>query len=201
MHIVYKHVQGGSLIVVVAYNVGEITSILFMAIALSMDSFSLSLGMGMKKLRLKRIAVIGFIFGIFHILIPFIGIIVGKVLSTQIGHYATLAGGLLLVGIGSHMIFSAFSKNDLEKVLHPYGFGLFLLAFSVSIDSFPVGLSLGISGVKTVLVLSFFGIVCTITTLTGLLIGRKVRGLFGAYSEILGGSILVVFGLKVIFGT
>lgn len=203
MHIVYKHVPGGTFML--GNHIGEITSILFMAVALSMDSFSISLGMGMQQLRLKRIAIIGLVFGIFHIFIPFSGIIVGKMLSSRIGHYTTLAGGLLLVGIGLHMIFSTLahtvSESEIKRTLQPYGIGLFLLSLSVSIDSFPVGLSLGMSGAKTAIVLSLFGAVCTITTWTGLIIGRKVRGLFGAYSEVLGGSILLAFGFKILFGT
>lgn len=182
-------------------HVGETTSIIFMAVALSMDSFSISLGMGMRQLRLKRIAMIGISFGFFHVILPFIGIIVGKVLSVKIGHYTSMAGGLLLVGIGLHMIFNAFAQNEIKRLLKPYGIGLLLLSLSVSIDSFPVGLSLGMSGAKTVVVLMLFGIVCTILTWAGLLIGRKARGLFGAYSEILGGSILLALGLKVMFGT
>lgn len=180
-------------------HVGEITSIIFMSFALSMDAFSISLGMGMQRLRLKRIAIIGITFGIFHIIFPFIGIIVGTVLSAKIGQYATLAGGLLLVFIGLQMFFSAFIDVDKKRMIEPYGIGLFLLAFSVSIDSFPVGLSLGISGAKTALVIALFGINSTLLTWIGHLVARRVRGLFGVYSEILGGSILLTFGLKVMF--
>jgi len=37
-----------------------------------------------------------------------------------------------------------------------------------------------------------------ILTWSGLLIGRKIQGLLGLYSEILGGSILCAFGLKLL---
>lgn len=179
--------------------IGEFTSLLFLAFALGLDSFSVSLGLGMQRLRLKHIAVIGIVIGLFHILMPFIGIILGHVISGQIGSYAALAGGLLLFGIGAQMFFSAFN-NQKKKMIQPIGFGLFILAFSVSIDSFSVGLSLGISGVKTALALLMFGVMSMILTWSGMLIGRKVHGLLGAYSEILGGSILCGFGLNILFG-
>lgn len=185
----------------IGHQVGEITSIIFMASALSMDSFSISLGMGMQSLRLKRIALIGLLFGFFHILLPFIGVVIGQVLSAKIGHLATLASGLLLAGIGLQMILSIFTENNRTMLIQPYGFGLFVLSLSVSLDSFPVGLSLGLSGVSTVIVLMFFGLICTLLTWVGFLIGGKVRGLLGVYSELLGGSILLAFGLKLIFGT
>ena len=70
----------------------------------------------------------------------------------------------------------------------------------MSIYSFTVGLSLCISGVKTALTLFLFGFVSMILTWIGMLLGRKVRGFLGSYSEILGGSILCGFGLNIIFG-
>ncbi|GAB3044852.1 manganese efflux pump MntP [Virgibacillus ainsalahensis] len=181
------------------YYIAEIVSLLIMATALGADAFSVSLGLGMQQLRLKRIALIGIVIGLMHVLMPFVGIILGQVISTQIGQFTTLAGGLLLFGIGAQMFFSAFHQGS-KKMVEPVGIGLFLLAFSVSIDSFSVGLSLGISGVKIVLALFLFGAASTILTWCGMMLGRKVHGLLGAYSELLGGSILCGFGLYLLFG-
>lgn len=183
----------------VGTHVGEIISLCFMAIALSMDAFSISLGMGMQEFRLKRIAIIGIIFGLFHIIMPFLGIMLGKAIFSQLGHFAVLASGLLLVGIGLQMILSAINYN-FTKVIQPVGVGLFVLAFTVSLDSFSVGLSLGMSGVKTTVVLFTFGFFSTWLTWLGMMLGRKVRGVLGVYSEILGGSILMAFGLYFLFG-
>ncbi|SDQ12989.1 Putative Mn2+ efflux pump MntP [Virgibacillus subterraneus] len=181
------------------YQIGEIVSLLFMAIALGMDAFSVSLGMGMQQVRLKRIALIGLIIGLFHIIMPFIGILLGQAISTQIGQFTTLIGGLLLVGIGAQMVFSAFN-HDTKKIVQPVGIGLLFFAISVSLDSFSVGLSLGMSGVKTMIALMLFGIVSTVLTWAGMILGKKVHGLLGVYSEILGGSILCGFGLNILFG-
>jgi manganese efflux pump family protein len=177
---------------------GEFISILMMAVAIGMDAFSVSLGLGMQKVRLKRIAFIGIVIGLFHIIMPFLGIVVGKLISEQIGDWTTLAGGLLLFGIGAHMLFSAFN-HEAAKVVQAAGFGLLILALSVSIDSFSVGLSLGLSEVKTALTIILFGVSSMVLTWAGMLIGRKAQGLLGAYSEILGGSILCGFGLYIIF--
>ncbi|SHG89728.1 manganese efflux pump MntP [Ornithinibacillus halophilus] len=180
-------------------QIGEVVSLLFMAIALGMDAFSVSLGIGMQKIRLKRIAFIGIVIGIFHVIMPFIGIVLGQAISSSIGSLTTLLGGLLLVGIGSQMVFSAFN-HEVPQVIKTTGIGLLFFAISVSIDSFSVGLGLGLSGVKIALVLILFGAASTILTWLGMIIGRKVRGLLGVYSEILGGSILFAFGLYIIFG-
>ncbi|WP_164217635.1 manganese efflux pump MntP family protein [Virgibacillus sp. YIM 98842] len=178
--------------------IGEVVSYIFLALALGMDAFSVSLGLGMQRLRLKRVALIGFVIGIFHIIMPFMGIMLGKVISTQINELTVLAGGLLLVGIGAQMLFSAFN-HEAKKIIQPIGTGLLLLAFGVSIDSFPVGLSLGLSGVKTVMALLLIGAASMLLSWTGMIAGRKMYGFLGAYSEMLGGSILIGFGLHLIF--
>lgn len=181
------------------YYLGEIVALIFMAVALGMDAFSVCLGIGMQQLRLKKIALIGIIIGLFHIVMPFIGIILGSAISNQIGHLTTLTGGLLLIGIGLHMFFSAFN-HEVKENIQLKGLGIYILAFTVSIDSFSVGLSLGLSGVKTVLALLLFGAASTALASIGMLLGRKAQGILGAYSEILGGSILCGFGLKLLFG-
>ncbi|WP_222599221.1 manganese efflux pump MntP [Aquibacillus kalidii] len=179
-------------------QLGELMSLLFMAIALGMDAFSVGLGMGMQALRLKRIFIVGITVGIFHILMPFFGIVLGKFISTKLEGFAVLGGGLLLFGLGVMMVLNSFNRED--KAMSPVGLGLILFSLSVSLDSFSVGLSLGMSGVKVALALLLFGFASTVLTWTGLLLGRKARGLLGVYSELLGGSILCGLGLKIIFG-
>ncbi|WP_077623455.1 manganese efflux pump MntP family protein [Sediminibacillus massiliensis] len=180
-------------------EIAEYISLVFMAAALGMDAFSVGLGMGMQALRLKRIFLIGVTVGFFHVAMPFIGIGLGKFISTKMENFAILAGGLLLFALGAQMLFSSFNHEN-KQVIRPIGIGLIVFSLSVSLDSFSVGLSLGMSGVKTFLALLLFGLFSTFLTWSGLLLGRKARGLIGVYSEILGGSILCAFGLKIIFG-
>ena len=58
--------------------IGELVTIIIMAFALGMDAFSISLGMGMYRLRFKQMLNIGLIVGIFHILMPLLGMIAGR---------------------------------------------------------------------------------------------------------------------------
>jgi manganese efflux pump family protein len=176
---------------------GELLTLILMAFALGMDAFSVGLGMGMFNLRLRQILKIGITIGIFHVWMPLVGMIAGKFLSNQFGTIATYIGGGLLLVLGVQMIWSSFKKED-SSVITPVGFGLMVFAFSVSLDSFSVGLTLGIYQAKTVLVLMCFGVAATILTWCGLLVGRKVQNFIGPYSEALGGSILLAFGLKLL---
>lgn len=180
----------------VAY-IGEFITLSLMAIALGMDAFSVGLGMGMIPLRLRRIFSIGVVVGLFHVIMPFAGIILGYFLSSHLGSIATYAGGILLLILGVQMFFSSF-KDDAGPMIKPMGMGLIIFALSVSLDSFSVGLSLGMSNVRTVLTLILFGAFSMILTWGGLLLGKKVRGVLGKYSEMLGGSILCSFGLQLI---
>ncbi|WP_152446668.1 manganese efflux pump MntP family protein [Bacillus sp. THAF10] len=181
-----------------AIMVGEFMALFLMAIALGMDAFSVGLGMGMIKLRLRQIFYIGLTIGAFHVFMPLCGMIIGVFLSEKFGEIATIVGGCLLVLLGLQMMASSM-KNEDGPMISPVGAGLFLFALSVSLDSFSVGLSLGIYGARTMLAILLFGAVSMILTWFGLIFGRKLQGWLGAYSEALGGSILLGFGIKLLF--
>jgi manganese efflux pump family protein len=178
--------------------VGEWITLFMMAFALGMDAFSIGLGMGMIRLRLKQFLYIGFMVGLFHVWMPLLGIMAGKFLSQKFGTFATFVGGGLLIVLGLQMIFSSFLDND-ELRVTPKGVGILLFALSVSLDSFSVGLTLGIFGARTIIAIAGFGIMAMVLTWSGLLIGRNVQKWIGNYSEALGGSILFAFGIKLIW--
>lgn len=178
--------------------IGEMLTLLIMAFALGMDAFSVGLGMGMYKLRLREIFKIGITIGLFHVVMPLLGMGAGHFLSEKFGTFASLIGGLLLILLGVQMILASLKKDD-DKILTPVGFGVFIFALSVSLDSFSLGLTLGIYGAKIIMVILCFGIAATILTWAGLLLGKKVQGWVGSYGEALGGSILLAFGTKLLF--
>ncbi|MDQ0232144.1 manganese efflux pump MntP [Metabacillus malikii] len=177
----------------------ELITLFIMALALGMDAFSVGLGMGLIKLRMRQILYIGITIGVFHIWMPLVGMFIGRVLSDTFGTIATLLGGGLLILLGVQMVLSSFSKEE-KPLITPVGFGLIVFALSVSLDSFSVGLSLGIYGAKTFLTVAIFGLVSMVLTWIGLLVGKRVQSWLGSYSEALGGSILLAFGIKLIFG-
>lgn len=176
----------------------EAAALLIMAMALGMDAFSVGLGMGMVQLRLKRICKIGLTIGFFHVVMPLFGMMIGHYLTDLFGTVAVMVGGILLLLLGAQMIYTSIIHQKEELLVPPVGFGLFLFALSVSLDSFSVGLSLGIYGAKVWLTLFLFGVVSTVMTWGGLLLGRRFRHYMGTYSEVLGGCILFVFGLKLL---
>ncbi|MGE6630354.1 manganese efflux pump MntP family protein [Bacillus sp. NPDC077027] len=177
---------------------GELLTLSMMAFALGMDAFSVGLGMGMIQLRVRQIMYIGLVIGLFHMLMPLLGMLTGQLLSGLLGLLASYIGGSLLLVLGLQMMIAAIKKQD-TPFIAPVGAGLLLFAISVSLDSFSVGLSLGIYGSRVLVTILLFGFFSMMLTWVGLLLGKQVRSWVGAYSGVLGGSILLSFGIKLLF--
>ncbi|MCA0988986.1 manganese efflux pump MntP [Guptibacillus algicola] len=177
--------------------IGELATLSMMAVALGMDAFSVGLGMGMIPLRIRQIAKIGIVIGLFHMGMPLAGLLIGKVISVHFGSIASMVGGGLLLILGIQMCLSSFTSSD-KPFVKPIGIGLLLFSLSVSLDSFSVGLSLGIYGARVIVTIVLFGLISMMLTWAGLIIGKKFQNFIGSYSELFGGCILFGFGLKLL---
>lgn len=175
---------------------GQWFTIFAMALALGMDAFSLGIGIGLRGIRLLHILRISAVIAAFHFIMPLMGMFTGKYVSVLLGDIALIAGGVLLVLLGSHMIYSAVRGEAAQPFDHTTTFGLILFALSVSIDSFSVGISLGLLSSDLLLTILIFGIIGGMMSVIGLLLGRKVSAGMGEYGEAVGGAILLAFGLK-----
>ncbi|MGQ0422820.1 manganese efflux pump MntP, partial [Bacillus sp. HC-Mk] len=105
----------------------QLIPLIIMAFALGMDAFSVSLGMGMMPLKLRQILYIGMTIGIFHIIMPFIGMVLGRFLSEKYGDIAHFAGAILLIGLGFYIVYSTILQNE-ETRTAPIGISLFVFA-------------------------------------------------------------------------
>ena len=166
---------------------GQLITIFVMAAALGMDAFSLGVGIGMRGIRLLHVLRISLMIGIFHVIMP----LLGKVT-------AYVAGGLLVL-LGGHMIVNAFRGGFAKVVNHRSWGGMILFSLSVSIDSFSVGVSLGMFRSNLLITVLAFGFFGGLMSMMGLLLGRKVSRNLGDYGEALGGAVLLAFGLMFIF--
>lgn len=72
------------------------------------------------------------------------------------------------------MIAASFNKDG-EQIISPDGFGLFIFAVGVSLDSFSVGLSLGLYGTRPFLTICLFGLFSMVLTWAGLFSEEKSR--------------------------
>lgn len=179
---------------------GQAVTVLVVASALGMDAFSLGMGLGMRGIPAWRIVQISGIIAIFHVFMPLLGMFTGQYVSTILGDVAVAAGGSLLVLLGCHMIYSSV-KGGAQPVPFEIGgaFGLLVFALSVSIDSFSVGISLGLFASDLLFTVVMFGLFGGLMSVAGLAVGRRMGRLVGGYGEALGGAILLAFGLKFLF--
>ncbi|WP_232697911.1 manganese efflux pump MntP [Brevibacillus daliensis] len=180
------------------YLFGQVVTLLLIALALGMDAFSLGIGIGMGGIRLRRIIAISTLIGVFHIIMPLTGIVIGIYLSDMVGDIAVLIGGGILVILGVHMLWSAFFGETETSLINTTGLGILLISFSVSLDALSVGFSLGLMAVNKWLAVSLFGVIGGLMAGSGLLLGRSVGSWLGNYSGIFGGVILLIFGLQFI---
>lgn len=181
---------------VTSVEFGQLITILIMAVALGLDAFSLGIGIGMKGIRLLDILKISLVIGIFHIIMPLMGMFMGQYVSLLLGNVATAAGGCLLILLGSHMVYSSIRGEEAASFDHRTLWGLTIFALSVSIDSFSVGVSLGMFATDILLTVFIFGLFGGLLSIAGLLVGRRVNGWVGEYGEAFGGLILLAFGIK-----
>jgi len=184
---------------VISIEWGQLATILIMAIALGMDAFSLGIGIGMRGIRILRVAQISIIIAFFHMIMPLMGMFAGHFVSTILGNVAVAAGGGLLVLLGSHMIYSSIRTSETPMFDVRNVWGLLVFALSVSVDSFSVGISLGLFATDIVLTVLLFGAFGGLMSVLGLIVGRNVRRWIGEYGEAFGGVILLAFGLKFLF--
>jgi putative Mn2+ efflux pump MntP len=178
---------------------GEFVTLFLMALALGLDAFSLGLGMGMLRLAGREVAKISTTIGVFHVVMPLIGMGFGLFLARSIGEMTRWIGALLLLYLGVQMIWNSIKGNgveDMRAVSRTSGIGLLMFAMSVSIDSLTVGFSLGTFGANVWLAVALFGICGALLAALGLSIGGRISHFFGEYGEAIGGSVLIAFGVK-----
>jgi putative Mn2+ efflux pump MntP len=113
--------------------------------------------------------------------------------------WASIAGALILVGIGSRMIKENLGGGERSATMgHPLqGVTLILLAISVSLDALAAGFSMGMMDVNLVKLCGILGIVIFCIAVISLGLGRKFGRLIGARAELVGGVLLILLGIHV----
>lgn len=183
----------------------ELITIFIIAFILGIDAFSLSIGIGLCGIRRRQIYIVSATVAIFHIIMPLIGLYLGKTLGTFIGPIAGKLGALILILIGSYYLYEHFTSEkkscdtnfDYSIINSPLG--LFLMAGSVSLDALAVGFGLGAMGVDLLITVLIMGIMAGLMTFTGLVLGKKVNLSVGERAELIGGIILILIGIYLYF--
>ncbi len=172
------------------------------ALALAMDAFAVALGAGLalKTLTGRHLFRLGWHFGLFQAMMPVIGWLAGLTVQQWIAAYDHWIAFGLLTWVGGKMIHEAFHGDDEQAGASDptRGMTMVMLSIATSIDALAVGLSLGMLGVSIWVPAAVIGVVAGILTVAGMLLGRRVSGIWGKRVEILGGLVLCGIGLKIL---
>ncbi len=171
----------------------SIILVIITAISLSMDAFSLSLAYGTQNLKNSQILVLSTIVGVYHFIMPLIGMAVGAKIIYLLPIKPNILVFIVLFLIGIQMIIESFNeKNNIYRLTL---IEMLLFGFAVSIDSFTLGIGLEVL-YKNFLISAFiFSITSFLFTFIGLKIGVKINNYIGKISTIIGGVILIIIGI------
>ncbi len=178
----------------------EFITVLFIAVGLCFDSFAVSVSSGlmMKHITFYNATKIAFSLAFFQGLMPLIGWLAGKSISSYLLAYDHWIAFCLLFLLGIKMIIES-QKSDEEKTFNPLNFWVLLtMSIATSIDALVVGLSFAFLKTNIYLSLIIIGSVTFIAAMLGILFGKKAGHKLGRHMEILGGVILMLIGVKIL---
>ena len=172
-------------------------TLFLIAVSLSMDAFSLSLLYGTEGIRKKDKIILSLIVGLYHFIMPLIGLSIGIFITSKIIINTNILVGIILLLIAIEMLISSFKDKE-DKFLFSIP-GYLLFGFSVSIDSLTTGIGLPAITNNYTLSSLIFSITSFFFTLLGLNLGNILNQKYGKISTILGGTILLILGIIYIF--
>lgn len=170
-----------------------INILIWIAIALSMDTFSLALSLGTMNLSYKKVLFYPLLVGVFHFIFPLIGRLLGDIILNII-----IIGSQKLLGLIFLILFLKLlydMKKGSKDTIKISKISLILLAISVSLDSLTTGIGLNAITKSILLPSLIFQVVSTTFTFLGLLIGAKASNSLGNIANYFGLLILLILTL------
>lgn len=181
----------------------DINSLLLIAIALSLDAFGVALCIGLNSgVRIKGKVFFSACSGFFQFLFAFIGAYAGVLFNTYIASVPQVIGGTLISIVGVLMLKEGFENKGECLIIKPGIY--FVLGISVSIDAMVIGFTIlnNINSHQTILKDSLFiGVVTLMISSLAFVVAKYLKKieLLSRYADYIGGIILVIFGIKVMF--
>ena len=179
-----------------------INSILLGA-GLAMDAFSVSVANAISnpKMKKRKMLTVAGTFGGFQFLMPLIG---WFCVNTIVNYFKAFEKAVpyialvLLVYIGSKMIYESIKKDDEEKETRLGAGTLIIQGIATSIDALSVGFTIQkYSFFAALIACIIIFIVTFIICIAGLLIGKTVGDKYSKRAEIIGGIILIAIGIEI----
>ena len=180
-----------------------ILGIILIAIGVSMDACAVSIckGLACHEKAKKTALLCGLWFGIFQMLMPLIGYLIGSVFASYIEDFDHWIAFILLVFIGGKMIKDAFSKEEADEEDDPHDLSaskMLVLAIATSIDALAVGVSFAMINTNMFIAIPTIGFCTFLFSFVGALAGKKIGEKHHKKATFAGGLILVLMAIKIL---
>ena len=164
-----------------------------MAIGLSMDAFSLALAYGTTKIPINKKVLLSITVGIFHFFMPKLGALIGTELFLNYIAKANYLVGIIFLILAIEML---LSRKEEKTGSITNMISIILFSFTVSIDSFSVGIALSLTTTDINSPCIIFALISTLFTFLGVELGSKIAYKFENKAEYIGIIILLILGIK-----
>ncbi|HEX6816944.1 MAG TPA: manganese efflux pump [Ktedonobacterales bacterium] len=176
---------------------------------LGLDTFALSTVLGVTPLPRHTRLRLALTFAAAEGLMPAVGLVLGLPLGNAMGQWSGYVAGVLIVGVGAWMWIHERAEDDddsnhdegggeqakIMAAARAKGFGVLLLALSISLDELAVGFAFGVLGFPLVPALALIAGQALVLSLVGQWVGRRAGDRLGEAAERLAGPALCAVGI------
>ena len=165
-------------------------ALLAVAIALGLNNFGASIAIGVSGVNRRTGIKVATVFGLFDVVMPATGMLIGHRLAGDLGHAARWAGaGVLAVAAVWGLVEALHGDDDTPRAWD--GWRLLISGAALSLDDLAVGLALGAVSVPIVVAVTAFGITSAVMSIIGLELGAKLGMVAGDRGEVVAGIVLI----------
>lgn len=187
----------------------RLPEIIGLAIGLAMDATAVgaAVGAGLRTVTGHHLFRLSFHFGLFQALMPVLGWLAGSEAEQWLAPYDHWIAFFILGAIGGKGLAGAWTEwksgtmntDTARWQADPTrGISLIALSLATSLDAFAVGVTFGIIGLNVLFPALIIGIITGSLTLGGMLTGRWLGRRFGLATQVFGGFILILIGVKIL---
>jgi len=177
--------------------------LLLVSISVGLSNFAGAIGIGLSGISARTRLRVGIAFGLFEALMPIAGLLLGQAVAGYLGHIAKYVGSAILILVGAYTIWQGrrmTSEEPQPQRTEIQTNRLIITALALSIDNLAVGFALAVYHIQIVLAAVTIGVISVALSLLGLELGSRLGTRIEAWSEELGGSVLILVGLAIAVG-
>jgi manganese efflux pump family protein len=175
--------------------------LLLVSVSVGLSNFAGAIGIGLSGIDARTRLRVGVAFGLFEALMPIAGLLLGQAVAGYLGHIARFVGSGILVLVGAYTIWQGRRVTSEPKVRAEIRtHRLLVTALALSIDNLAVGFALAAFHIAIALAAVTMGVISVAMSLIGLELGSRLGTRVEAWSEELGGGVLILVGIAIAVG-